>query len=118
MGRGNVTELLGFKLGETRKRASKPLLLLFLIRLYGDPSILLFDDKDGGRGWQTCTGADDLSLLPANRAMFEEAFPVLTVLATLSASISPPTAPPAEEEDLESPLALGSAEPLAGPLLT
>ena len=111
----DLVELLGFKLGETRKRASKPLLQLFLIRLYGDPSILLFDDKDGGRGWQTCTGADDLSLLPANRAMFEEAFPVL---ATLSASISPPTAPPAEEENLESPLALGSAEPLADPLVT
>ena len=107
----DLVELLGFKLDETRKKPSKSHLQLFLIRLYGDPSIILFDDTNGGRGWQICTGAVDLSLYSTNSAMFEEAFPIL---ATLAASISPAVAD--EEETLESPLAQGSAEPVADPL--
>ena len=106
----DLVELLGFPSFETRKKPSKVHLQLFLIRLYGDPSIICFDDANGGKGWQFCTGADAFPLSSTNAAMFDEAFPTL---ATLAASISP--AATAEEGTLESPLGQGSVEPVADP---
>ena len=111
----SLVELLGFpSFDQTRKKPSKFHLQHFLSRLFGGPSIVFFDES---KGWLLCAGADVSPPSSANAALFEEAFPIL---ATLSASISPPpaplAAPPPEEEPLESPLAQGSAEPLAGPL--
>ena len=111
----SLVELLGFpSFDQTRKKPIKFQLQHFFSRLFGGPSIIFFDDT---KGWLLCAGADVSPPSVANAALFEEAFPIL---ATLSASISPPpaplAAPPPEEEPLEPPLAQGSAEPLAGPL--
>ena len=111
----SLVELLGFpSFDQTRKKPSKFRLQHFFSRLYGGPSVIFFDEA---KGWLPCPGADVSPPSSANAALFEEAFPIL---ATLSASISPPpaplAAPPPEEEPLEPPLAQGSAEPLAGPL--
>ena len=100
----DLVALLGFELGETRKKPSKTHLQLFLIRLHGDPSTIYFDDN---RGW-LLSGTDAFPDFPTNCANFNEAFPLSLPLAVV---------PPAVASDADaSPFGEGTAEPTAAPL--
>ena len=105
----DLMALLGFELAE-EKKPSKARLLLFLIRLHGDPSSISFNDSLDGKGWQFSPGFDALPESAANSAFYDAAFPPPP--ASAAAGDTPAAA---SDSEPVSPLVEGTAEPTAVP---